>query len=282
MDYNELEQAVCAWASTQEDVAAVVVIGSRARESHPADKWSDLDLILFVANPQIYAKDAAWLSRFGEIWLQTTKITGIGDPEWLVLFAGGLKADFLLAPVTGDLSEMLYGQKYFFVTRRGVRILLNKQEDSKLDPIQDLGYEKWRQPDEDAFTAVLNQFWLAAYRAANILQRGELWRARVIIDSELRGLLLCLMEWQAKAVYGSDYEVWHDGRFLPEWADPQILVLLPEIFAPLDKERTGFALLQLLYLGDKLGKETADQWRYHYPAMTVSHIYDWIVTALKN
>jgi aminoglycoside 6-adenylyltransferase len=144
-DYNSLEEAIYSWAIEQDDVLAVVVIGSRARESHPADEWSDLDLILFVSDPQIYVKDATWISQFGEIWLQTPKITGIGDPEWLVLFGDGLKVDFLLAPVTGALSDMLFGPKYQFVAKRGVRVLLNKQKDSKLDFHQaDNG--EWQRP----------------------------------------------------------------------------------------------------------------------------------------
>ena len=282
MDYNSLEKEVCAWAREEDDVLAVVVIGSRARENHPADEWSDLDLILFVTNQQAYATDAAWLSRFGEIWLHTHKITGIGDPEWLVLFTGGLKVDFLLAPVTGSLAEMLFGPKYLFVTRRGVRVLLDKRGDSELNAAPDLGSLEWRQPDEPAFTAVLNQFWLSSYRAANMVQRGDLWRARMIIDSELRRLLLRLLEWQAKAVNGSGYDTWHDGRFLQEWADPQALALLPDIFTPFDKAGTSLALLQMMGLADKLGKETAEQWRYHYPAANTSRVRSWIVTALMS
>jgi aminoglycoside 6-adenylyltransferase len=282
MDYDTIEQEICAWAKERDDVQALVVIGSRARTSYPADAWSDLDLILFVTNPEAFSKDAAWLSQFGEIWLQTSKMTGIGDPEWLVLYAEGLKVDFLLAPVTGSLVEMLYGPKYLFVTRRGVRVLLNKQGEENLEIPPDWRYEEWRRPTEADFTAVLNQFWLSAFRAATMLRRSELWRAKMIIDSDLRQMLLDLLEWQAKAVNGDDYEIWHDGRFLQEWADPQATKALPEIFAQFDKTGSSHALLQMIDLGDKLGKETARHWRYHYPAATAMRIREWIVVALMN
>lgn len=280
INYNILEKNICAWAQKQDDVLALVVIGSRARQDHPADEWSDLDLILFVTNPRVYAAAPTWLSQFGEIWLTVLKITDIGDPEWLVLYSGGLKVDFLLAPVVGDLAGMLCGHKYSFVTSRGVRVLLNKLDDVEQADIHDPSSLEWQQPNEAAFTAVINQFWLSAYRAANTLLRGELWRAKMIIDCELRNHLLCILVWQANAVNGSAYDTWHDGRFLMEWADPQAAVLLPEIFSPFDKAKTGIALLKMTELVDKLGKETAERLNYHYPAMTTARVHGWIVMLL--
>ena len=279
MNYDSLEKQICTWARKRDDVLALVVIGSRARQDHPADEWSDLDLMLFVTDPQVYAADGTWISQFGEIWLQTHKITGLGDPEWLVLFAGGLKVDFLLVSGADNHNETLFGTKYLFVTRRGVRVLLDKQRGFEREDFQAPSLE-WQKPDEAAFTAVLNQFWLSSYRAANIIQRGELWRAKMIIDAELRRLLLCLLEWHAKAVNGGAYDTWHDGRFLVEWADPQTLAVLPEIFAPFNKARTSHALLRMMELMNKLGKEVADQWCYHYPATATKHVRDWIAAAI--
>lgn len=71
-----------------------------------------------------------------------------------------------------------------------------------------------------------------------------------------------------------------NGRFLTEWADPQAVALLPKIFTPFNKVETGSALLQMLKLVDKLGKETAEILNYHYPAMTTARVHDWIVMSL--
>lgn len=46
---SALEASIVVWAGGRADVRAVVVVGSRARSLHPADAWSDLDLILFSA-----------------------------------------------------------------------------------------------------------------------------------------------------------------------------------------------------------------------------------------
>jgi len=58
--------------------------------------------------------------------------------------------------------------------------------------------------------------------------------------------------------------------------------LLPEFFAPFDKAKTGYALLQMIALVERLGKETAEQWRYHYPITNAARVHDWIVMALMK
>ena len=42
MNYETLENRIADWAKNQEPIRAVVVIGSRAREDHTAEKWQYL------------------------------------------------------------------------------------------------------------------------------------------------------------------------------------------------------------------------------------------------
>ncbi len=50
--YERLIAKFIPWAEGREDVRAAAVIGSRARVDHPADEFSDLDIILVVTDPQ--------------------------------------------------------------------------------------------------------------------------------------------------------------------------------------------------------------------------------------
>ena len=43
---QQLENRVIAWAESQPDIRAIIVVGSRARRDSPADEWSDLDLVI--------------------------------------------------------------------------------------------------------------------------------------------------------------------------------------------------------------------------------------------
>jgi aminoglycoside 6-adenylyltransferase len=73
------------------------VIGSRARTDHPADAWSDLDVLLFVRNPEPYVRSEAWVACLGSVWLTFVERTPDGG-AWArrTLYAGGLDVDFTL------------------------------------------------------------------------------------------------------------------------------------------------------------------------------------------
>jgi len=47
--YELITQKIKQWARDNDDIRAVIIIGSRARShNEPADKYSDLDLLLIV------------------------------------------------------------------------------------------------------------------------------------------------------------------------------------------------------------------------------------------
>jgi len=86
---KELERKIIGWSHGRLDILARVVIGSYARVSPSADKYSDLDLILFSPDPSSYTISSTWLIELGELWIATLNHIGSGDPEWLALFEGG-------------------------------------------------------------------------------------------------------------------------------------------------------------------------------------------------
>ena len=111
------------------EVEVILVVGSRARQDHPADRFSDLDLILFSTQADLYESNQAWLDEIGETWGVVKSKTGLGDVEWLALFSGGFKADFVLVKDShashdpGDWHAYLAESPYGFVLARGARLL---------------------------------------------------------------------------------------------------------------------------------------------------------------
>ncbi|HET6642122.1 MAG TPA: aminoglycoside 6-adenylyltransferase [Gaiellaceae bacterium] len=84
---NSFLDEVAAWADAQGDVHAVLLIGSQARVDTPADDFSDVDLALFVDDPERYLRDVAWLRSFGEPLLTFLEPTAVaGFEERRVLF----------------------------------------------------------------------------------------------------------------------------------------------------------------------------------------------------
>ena len=54
---------VTGWARSRDDVHAVLLVGSQARAETPADELSDIDLVLFVSEPELYLGDAGGCAR---------------------------------------------------------------------------------------------------------------------------------------------------------------------------------------------------------------------------
>lgn len=276
LSYDQLERRIVTWARSQADVRAAVVVGSQARHHHPADEWSDLDLILFVTAPAVYVSNKAWLEEIGEVWVPLLNYTPGSDPEWLVLFAGGLKADFLLVHAPDDWAQWLADSPYHDVFQRGVRLLFNKDAvRSELgSPPQTAVSATHPSPEE--FLAVVNYVLLFASRTARMLRRGERWRAKKQCDCDLKQRLLTMMEWHARALNGASHDTWYDGRFLPEWADPRALAALPDTFAAYEIADLWRALFATLALFGWLAQETADRLGYSYPATAHARVTAWI------
>lgn len=93
--------AFIAWASPQEDVQAIALVGSYARGEARDD--SDIDLVLLTDEPQKYLEDVKWIERFGvtqkhqtedygklislRVWYQNGVEVeyGLTTPEWAAL-----------------------------------------------------------------------------------------------------------------------------------------------------------------------------------------------------
>src|SRR5262245_36751765 len=93
--YEQLIDGFVAWAQTQPDIRAAIVLGSRARTDRPADEWSDLDLLVVTSDPGRLLAQADWLEQLGTPRLTFLESTAVGGmTERRVLFEGGLDVDF--------------------------------------------------------------------------------------------------------------------------------------------------------------------------------------------
>ena len=268
-DYLQLEQRFAAWAQTQAAIQAVIVVGSRARSDHSADEWSDLDLVVFAGEAASYLHDPAWLSTIGDLMASVSNSFGQHDQEWIALYADGCKIDvaFLAidpaAPPT--LQAMLDTFPYPVVLQRGVRVLIDKTGSPAKLCLPMIGAP--RPPSEAEFTALVNRMWLDAFKTAKFIRREDLWRAKQLCDCELKQHLLMMLEWHA-AVQPDKRDIWYDGRFLNEWADPQAAAELSVVFAAYTTADLGRALLATIDLFRRLAHEVTERLDYSYPNKT--------------
>ncbi|MFN8596213.1 MAG: aminoglycoside 6-adenylyltransferase [Anaerolineae bacterium] len=273
-DYDELLQRVTAWAFAQADIHALILLGSRARSiDHPADQWSDLDLIAFVADLNVYARDAEWLAQFGSIAIKVLERSSRGDAEWLIVYENGLKIDVLLAP-SGDPIHLA---PYEVALQYGQRVLFDKTHSlpSEVSPTP------VSLPDQAAFISHVQHFWLEALRAAKLTRRGDLWRAKFSVDGALKRYLLTLMEWHTLSI-DSACNIWHDGRFLAEWLDRDAHSALPATFAAYDPIDLWRALVETIDLFRRLAQDTARRLDLTYPRDLERHANGWLAAIEKS
>lgn len=274
MDTNQGFQTIIeryiTWAQNREDVRAAVMIGSRARSDHPADEWSDLDIIFATTDPGRYRSNTHWYESLGKSYLSFMENTPGGGFERRVLFDGGLDVDFVPMPIDSMQWMLEHEPDPFFISivKRGIRILVDK--DGMAAKLVDLASkaplapETGNRPAQEEFSNNTGNFWYHTVWSAKHLKRGELWWGKSCVDDHLKGLLRQMLEWHARAT-GSVHDTWMRGRFLEEWIDRRALAALPQIYAHYDPDDIWCALHATMDLFAWVGRETADKWQLEYP-----------------
>ena len=297
---KQVEERFVAWAQTRQDIRAAIVIGSRARTEYPADEWSDLDIVFFAIEPEHYLSNADWLENIGKPLLTFVQNTPTGGQrERRVLFEGGLDVDFTIVPNVEAklLLRFLRIRKRFpkllhlfpkrkaerimqeiadfsGIIRRGMRVLLDKDGVVAYLPlVSDISLARLSlKPTQSEFMALVNEFWYLAVLMTKKLRRGALWTAIRINDCSMKLLLLQMMEWHARAMNGWDYDTWHNGSFLEEWADPRAVKALSDTFAHYNKDDMRSALLETMNMFRWLAIETAEHLGFPFPNATDERI----------
>ncbi|HEU4759772.1 MAG TPA: aminoglycoside 6-adenylyltransferase [Dehalococcoidia bacterium] len=304
---RRLEETFGAWARARPDIRAALVVGSRARDDHPADDWADLDIIIVATDPRRYLSASDWLEDLGPVWVATRGRTNVADPEWLVVFDGAVDVDFVFIPyrqtkwglralsllsrrpglmrllpkgLASQAEERIALSSDAF--RRGIRVLVDK--DGLAAGMRRLFSRppSYRPPSRRQFADAVNGFWVMVERTAKKLLRGEVYVVRRWSDSQLREMLLQMVEWHARATRGPDLDTWHDGRFLDEWADPRALQTFADVFARYDRQDSARALLAMMDLFRWLAVETAERLGYPYPADTDAAVTEWVRASLAD
>ena len=230
------------WAEGRPDLAGALLVGSQARDDHPADEWSDVDLVLIADDPSPYLADGSWLSELGRPLATFVEPTLAGQSERRVLFEDGLDVDLPVLSVAAAESFLQEQEGPIgTVLRRGVRVLLDR-DGGLTERVAGIAATPLSEamPDQAGLDQVVNDFWYHLLWTARKARRGELWVAAECCDGQLKRLLLVVLGWHARATSRAD--TWHGARFVEQWLDPALQARLPATFAGYDPERLPGAL----------------------------------------
>jgi aminoglycoside 6-adenylyltransferase len=276
-DWDRLLERFIAWAEGNDEVRAAAIIGSRARTDREADRWSDLDMLLFVNDPAPFVNDTGWLDELGKVWVTLDHegpIPGLLDRQ--VLYEGGLDVDIIPLP-RGSLSTLLADPKARDAIGKGIRPVIDKDGELAsidLDDVEPPSPPALGEPD---YVFLVSDFLFQVVWCTKHLRRGELWIAKRDVDGYMKDLLLRMIEWHGR-LKEADVATWgitSFGRLLEEWAAPWILDELAGTFATYDRKDIGRALLELIELFRKVASEVGQLAGYRYPDDVHEAVQGW-------
>ena len=287
-EYERLIEKIIKWAKDRDDISTVIIVGSRARTNTTADKWSDLDLVILVSDPDYYINNTDWINYIDNYWITFIEETAVGGgEERRVLFEGGLDVDFAIFSVD-IIDEFSTSSEIQSVLKRGHKVLLDKDDlfgnmvgnltvgtDNSVSEITS------SLPSSKEFNNLVNDFWYHSVWSTKKILRGELWTAITCIDGYMKDKLLNLIEWQAQVKNGKDYDTWHGGRLLEEWTEEKVLNDLKDCFAHYEKEDMKQALLKTMNLFRRVAEEVADFLDYEYPVIADEKATSWVKDNLR-
>jgi aminoglycoside 6-adenylyltransferase len=252
------------YAENEPRISAMVLFGSRAREEKKADRFSDYDLIFFVNDVDYFIHTDEWLSGIAEPRISFFENTAVQDYERRVFFDDAMDMDFLFYNVK-DVERITADPIIRAWYAKGHRILVDKINYSRIVEASCPAPMEKKAITEEDFCNNVNNFWFHTIWATKKLRRGEVWVAKNCIDVYLKNLLREMLEYEAIARNGAEFDIWHDGRFFDEWVDPSIRSRLRDAYGKYDRESLQLALWSTMELYTTAARNTARLMNYSYP-----------------
>lgn len=252
------------WAATRTEIRLILMVGSRTRAFPPADEWADLDLHIFCTNCEALLADPGWLEAIAGVWIWLPEQISAEIPQLLVLFEGGEKVDFAFPPLS-MLRGFIATGKLDEIHARGFSVLLDKDGWAERLPAASARPARREPPTEEAFRRVVDTFFYGAVYVAKQIRRSNLWVVK-FRDWTMKTGLLQMMVWHARALHGPEYDTYYDGHFMAAWAEPQTWEMLYLAFGGFGAPESWQSLFVTMKGFRQLATQTAQIWRYEYPA----------------
>lgn len=259
--FKEIKEKLIEYAKCDEDIKAVIAIGSSTRQEVKADEYSDLDLIIVSENTEKWYS-GEYPKKLGNINITFIEPTLGGGKERRCIYDEDKDVDMIVFS-QAQFEEALRTGVAGYVMNRGYNILYEAVPfEKEIEAHVTKGHSNPSMPDEE-FDNMINDFYFHNIWASKKLLRGELWSAKMCVDAYLKNYLLRAIELYCYEIEGKD--VWHDGRFIDKWAGEAIVNELSECFAHYEKADVQNALKATNRLFERVTRETALKRGCTYP-----------------
>ena len=259
--YRDIKQKLCKYAEQDKDMKAVIAIGSSTRSQVPADDFSDLDLIIVTSSPDRWYS-GEYPEKFGNVSISFIEPTLGGGKERRCIYDEDRDVDMIIFTPLQFENALKEGVAEWVMNRGWILLYDGGGYVEMIPQFVKLEVHHAVMTKEE-YENTVNDFFFHNIWACKKLRRGELWSAKMCIDSYLKERLLKMIG-QYQLCFG-DTDIWHDGRFLDRWADSSILDELKDCFAHYDNDDCRRALLSTHKLFARLARAVADNRGLAYP-----------------
>lgn len=260
--YSEFKKRLLSLCEEEEWIKSVILIGSQCRDVCKADEYSDIDIVISCDTPEKLLYDNEWINRLGKPIYSFVEDTIAGEKERRLLFEGSLDADLIIL-TDENLKKALSSHMIDEIMNRGYKLFFDRSGISDhLKGINTIDDKIYTPMPESDFANLVNDFLFHTVWAEKKINRGELWTAIMCINGYLKGKLLQIIEMYERAVNGNEYDTWHCGRMLEQWADEKITNELSGCFARYDAVDLHSALNSTKKLFIELAKVCAEKYGY--------------------
>lgn len=259
--YMEIKKRMVELAKSDSDIKLLVAIGSSTHDDGKNDEFSDLDVIISTDNVEKWYS-GEYPALLGDVNISFIEPTLGEGKERRCIYGDDLDVDMLIfSPAQFD--KALKEGVMEWVMNRGYEILYEASPCQEL--IQKFVKHGHSNPSisEEEFSNCVNNFYFHNIWAYKKLKRGELWSAKMCVDAYLKTHLLKMLEVYRSTAFGVD--VYHDGRFIDEWAGEEISSELKKCFAHYEKDDVLLALQETSRLFEKVSRKIAEKQGFAYP-----------------
>jgi aminoglycoside 6-adenylyltransferase len=262
-----------------EPVRAIWITSTRANPQARRDTLSDYDIVLFVPDIRPFMKYDAWFRSFGEPLLRvrdSEQVFGVRKHNCMILYSDGTKIDFSIWPLAAfkRMREKGALPDEFDV---GYRVLLDKDGLSQGMPSPTYTAHIPRKPSEQEYRSLIEEFWFCATYVAKYLWRGEFIPSKVILDYEIKYLIVRrMLIWRIEIDRDWSFKPGFFGRGLEQPTDPDVWAQLEATYVGPGDEDNWRALFDSIALFRRLAVEVADNLGFTYPHDLDARLTDYL------
>jgi aminoglycoside 6-adenylyltransferase len=277
-NYDKTINQISSLVGSIDAIVGAAIIGSRAHQG--ADQSADLDLLIFADSGPALLGDIGWLAPLGRPWASAVDKSNPELPVLRLLLEDAVRLDLLILDADGLAGLEADSQRWLAAAvGRGFSVI--KAGGPVPDELEQLAEQAGARPGRPAqseFADLIGRFWIDVAESARLLDRGEIWSAKRIIDGPMKDAMIQLQAWIIRARRGMDQDTYWDGRHLEEWVGERFREHLAATLAPLDHRGAAQALVETIDQFRVLGIQAAQRWGLDYPESVDRRITVWVRT----